>query len=173
MSHYVPYKTMYIITNPCPSETILWKGPWVICNILLILECATMTDAGYGQIRLRQSTLHTLSSQANYRVHFGEKKYHVLKRFGLYVENKRPEVFRDHSVYVPSQWEMALQCNAISHSLGTYTEWSLWLSKSNWITLLVMNVARMPRHYKHQRRIWIYSALNELWRKPDQPGRKT
>ena len=23
--------------------------------------------------------------------------------------------FRDHSVYVPSQWEMALQCNAISH----------------------------------------------------------
>ena len=25
----------------------------------------------------------------------------------------------------PSQWEMALQCNAMSHWLGTYTEWSL------------------------------------------------
>ena len=32
---------------------------------------------------------------------------------------------RDHSVNVPSQWEMALHCNAISHSLGAYTEWSL------------------------------------------------
>ena len=34
-------------------------------------------------------------------------------------------VFRDHSVYGPSQWEMALQCNAISHWLGAYTECSL------------------------------------------------
>ena len=33
--------------------------------------------------------------------------------------------FRDHPVYLPSQWEMALQCNAISHWLRTYTEWSL------------------------------------------------
>ena len=32
---------------------------------------------------------------------------------------------RDHYVYVPSQWEMALQCNPISHWLGTYIEWSL------------------------------------------------
>ena len=32
---------------------------------------------------------------------------------------------RDHSVYAPSQWEMALQCNAISHWLDAYTEWSL------------------------------------------------
>ena len=27
---------------------------------------------------------------------------------------------RDHSVYVPSQWEMLLQCNTISHWLGAY-----------------------------------------------------
>ena len=32
---------------------------------------------------------------------------------------------RDHSVYAPSQWEMALHCNAISHWLGAYTRWSL------------------------------------------------
>ena len=25
---------------------------------------------------------------------------------------------RDHFVYAPSQWEMALHCNTISHSLG-------------------------------------------------------
>ena len=29
--------------------------------------------------------------------------------------------FKDHFVYAPSQWEMALLCNAISHWLGTYT----------------------------------------------------
>ena len=32
---------------------------------------------------------------------------------------------RDHSVYPPSQWEMALHCNTVSHWLGAYTEWSL------------------------------------------------
>ena len=34
---------------------------------------------------------------------------------------------KDHSVYVPWQWETALQCNAVSHWLGAYTEWSLIL----------------------------------------------
>ena len=32
---------------------------------------------------------------------------------------------RDHFVYVPSQWGTRLQCNIISHWLGTYTKWSL------------------------------------------------
>ena len=31
---------------------------------------------------------------------------------------------RDHSVYAPSQWETALQCNTIFHWLGIYTKWS-------------------------------------------------
>ena len=31
----------------------------------------------------------------------------------------------DHSVYVPSQWEMELQGNVISHWLGAHTEWFL------------------------------------------------
>ena len=34
-------------------------------------------------------------------------------------------ILRNHSVYAPSQWKMALQCNAIFHWLGAYTEWSL------------------------------------------------
>ena len=34
-------------------------------------------------------------------------------------------IYRDHFVYAPSQREMALHCNTISHWLGTYTEWSL------------------------------------------------
>ena len=32
-------------------------------------------------------------------------------------------IYRDHFVYVPSQWEMTLQCDVISHCLGTCTKW--------------------------------------------------
>ena len=41
------------------------------------------------------------------------------------VKCARSYCIRDNSVYVPSQWEMALHCNAISHWLGAYIEWSL------------------------------------------------
>ena len=33
-------------------------------------------------------------------------------------------VGRNHFVYAPSQWEMMLHSNVISHWLGTYTKWS-------------------------------------------------
>ena len=36
--------------------------------------------------------------------------------------------YRNHFMYAPSQWETMLQCNVISHWLGTYTKRSLWLS---------------------------------------------
>ena len=32
---------------------------------------------------------------------------------------------RNHFMYAPSQWEMMLHCNVISHWLGAYTKWSL------------------------------------------------
>ena len=34
-------------------------------------------------------------------------------------------IIRDDCVYVPSQWEMTLHCNVISHWLGAYTKSSL------------------------------------------------
>ena len=34
-------------------------------------------------------------------------------------------MIRDHFVYAPSQWEMALHCNTVSRWLGAYTEWSI------------------------------------------------
>ena len=34
-------------------------------------------------------------------------------------------VHRDHFVYVSNQWEVTLQCNVVSHWLGTLEEWSL------------------------------------------------
>ena len=38
-------------------------------------------------------------------------------------------IIRDHFVYVPSQREMRLQCNLISHWLCAYTKWSLIIHK--------------------------------------------
>ena len=35
------------------------------------------------------------------------------------------EICRDHFVYAPSQWEIMLHCNVVSHWLGTCTKWSL------------------------------------------------
>ena len=34
-------------------------------------------------------------------------------------------IHRDQSKYVPSQWEMLLHCNSVSHWLGPYLDWSL------------------------------------------------
>ena len=36
------------------------------------------------------------------------------------------ETCRDQSRYLPSQWETSLQCNDVSHWLGTYLDWT-WL----------------------------------------------
>ena len=34
---------------------------------------------------------------------------------------------RDQSWYAPSQWEMSLHCNDVSHWLGSHLDWSLTL----------------------------------------------
>ena len=43
--------------------------------------------------------------------------------------------FRDHFVYVPSQWEAMLGCNVMSHWIGAQTKWSLCLT----VNLTLMN----------------------------------
>ena len=40
------------------------------------------------------------------------------------IADKRQKAFFVCAVYAHSQWETALQCNAISHSLGAFVEWS-------------------------------------------------
>ena len=59
---------------------------------------------------------------------------------------------KDLSVYASIQWEMALQCNAISHWLDTYTEWSLshhLQSKIIPITLIWSEGAWVLSQYKN------------------------
>ena len=38
---------------------------------------------------------------------------------------------RDHFMNAPSQWETILQCNIISHWLGTFTKWSLQVDEND------------------------------------------
>ena len=47
---------------------------------------------------------------------------------------------RDGSVYTPSQWEMALHCNAISHWLGAYTK----------LALHIISLAMLVLHHSKQ-----------------------
>ena len=44
---------------------------------------------------------------------------------------------RDHFVYMPSQLEMTLQCNVVSHWLGAYTKWSFHIFV--WVRYFVQN----------------------------------
>ena len=56
-------------------------------------------------------------------------------------------ILRESFVYAPSQWEMTLQCNVVSHWLGAYTEWSL---------IIIIIIVYFPKnytwyvHYKHK-----------------------
>ena len=56
-------------------------------------------------------------------------------------------ISRDHFVYAPSQWETMLQCNVVSHWLGTFTKCPHSISRdhfvhasSQWETTLRCNV---------------------------------
>ena len=51
-----------------------------------------------------------------------------------------PSWLRDHFEYAPNQWETMLPCNVVSHRLGPYTKWSLW----------VLNFALNTVSYHHQ-----------------------
>ena len=59
---------------------------------------------------------------------------------------------RYHSLYKPSQWEMMVQCNTISHWLGTYTEWSLRLliffTKHSTTFLCGCNLVQQLGHFR-------------------------
>ena len=57
---------------------------------------------------------HKLASRTEIRL-LTHKRHHLVPNLFL----------RDHFVYAPSQWEMMLHCNIVSHWLGTYTKWFL------------------------------------------------
>ena len=81
---------------------------WLI-NHCFQLDHETMVRAACLTMFLSKGVL---TSVKNYRIHSFQG--HVLCTSS-----------RDRFVYAPSQWETALHCNAVSHWLGAYTDWSL------------------------------------------------
>ena len=63
-------------------------------------------------------------------------------------------------MYAPSQWVTALQCNAISHWLGAYTEWSLIFWHSH--PLAAILTLNMLKCNKLQRYIHILNDFLDL-----------
>ena len=59
------------------------------------------------------------------------------------------DYIRNHSVYAPSQWGMALHCNAISHWLGAYTGWSLLHTTRTTRTPAFWGYPPPPRDYPY------------------------
>ena len=53
---------------------------------------------------------------------------------------------RDHFVNAPSQWEMMLQCNIISHWLGSFTKWSLTMDVISMEVKKVVTISIDPNH---------------------------
>ena len=60
------------------------------------------------------------------------------------VNKHRESGLQDHSVYVSSQWETALQCNTISHWLGAYTEWSLGVWQARLLNVMYFAADGLP-----------------------------
>ena len=54
------------------------------------------------------------------------------------IQFPKPRVFRNHSGYGLSQWEMPLQCKVVSHRLSLYLEWSLVLWPKMWWLLMTV-----------------------------------
>ena len=55
----------------------------------------------------------------------------------LWLELAVSNLLQGSFVNVPSQWEMTLHCNVVSHWLGAYTTWSLLLIICIWIYIIL------------------------------------
>ena len=55
--------------------------------------------------------------------------------------------YRDQSRYAPNQWETLLQCDKVSHWLGTYQDWSLWLPWFRWSLLYGRQLKYTPTNW--------------------------
>ena len=57
-------------------------------------------------------------------------------------------LFWDHSRYAPSQWEMLFQWNDVSHWLGAYLDWTLFIALLNtaWFKDAIVVTKTHPTH---------------------------
>ena len=73
----------------------------------------------------------------------------TIMRYKYYRHTMQPcgsifSIIMDQSRYVPSQWEMSLQCNNVSHWLGVCLDWSMM---PRWMFALLTNTSRVWEEY--------------------------
>ena len=69
---------------------------------------------------------------------------------------------RDHCVYAPSQWEMALYCDTISHWLGAYTMilvLNMYKTRTFWTKVKHAITWFAVHHACQQHKIWLQPPL--------------
>ena len=116
------------------------KNPAAIHEYYQILQyfywLSIWRDQGKFLFKSGQQKFNLCMRPANERWRYTVTSYHISLRIILCMSpaNERwcytvtSSLIEDHSVYEPSQWEMALHYNVISHWLGANTEWSLWFT---------------------------------------------
>ena len=112
--HHHSHSTVLMQDN----KAAWWSHPWPVMSV-----STTPRDEGLGDALISRIIL--CMCPANERWHYNVMPSligwaHTYTEWSLKWGTGWCLYFRDHSVYAPSQWEMALQCNTISHLLGTY-----------------------------------------------------
>ena len=106
----------------CKIAAILSQPQYVNKNALKILVYQNHILLMHGKLRV--VIMPTLSSL----MVASENKVGIMMTLSFEFGIDELSIMCVMRIFVSSQWEMELQCNAISHWLGVYTEWSLHLA---------------------------------------------
>ena len=99
---------------------------------------------------------NTNSHQAKWCIYLWLALYGAVWDHLAYGFNQR----RDHFWYRLSQWETALQCNAVSHWLRLYSEWSLSVRER-----ISANMGHVGRHFttENHNKVWPYTYIGDIF----------
>ena len=108
---------------------------WMIKLFKTISFCAISLEINHWNVHLFHpcedvlSDIETGSWQFKYfNRRFILQDADLLRQEKILSADPQPSILQcssDHFMYAPCQWGPTLQCNVVSHWLGTYTKWSL------------------------------------------------
>ena len=75
--------------------------------------------------------------QWSHKGHYCINYFHIKTSLWCWPAGGIMILFRNHFMYVPSQWETPLHCNVVSHWLGAYTLWS----SQQWMLIVVNSLS--------------------------------
>ena len=120
-------------SNICIEENTFEN---VICEMLFILsqpQCVNTFEAWtkwpifYRHFQIHFLTWKLLYFDPNFTGPIKKLSPSImLSKSIMWIKEKQTDRYTwGHFVYASSQWEVTLQCNVVTHWLGTFTKWSL------------------------------------------------